>query len=70
MPRGGIKIKVELCDKDGLIFKSFDSITSCADFLGLSITTVRNKIQKNQTVIVDNIELNIKKILSNNNNHQ
>jgi hypothetical protein len=58
---GGVKIKVELYDKDGLIFKSFDSITTCANFLGLSITTVRNKIQKDQTVLIDNQEFKIKK---------
>jgi hypothetical protein len=43
---GGVKIKVELIDKEGLIFKSFDLITTCAKFLNLFITTIRNKNQK------------------------
>lgn len=51
---GGVKIKVELIEKDGTIFKTFDSITNCANFLCLSITSIRNKIQKNQSIIIDN----------------
>jgi len=33
---GRTKTKVELKDQEGLVFKTFDSMNKCAEFLGVS----------------------------------
>ena len=59
---GSGNIKVELLEKNGLVFNTFDSISDCAKFLGLAPRTVTTRLTKNQSVIVDNKELFIKKV--------
>lgn len=48
------KTQVELQDKEGLVFKTFDSKNQCAEFLGLS--TVSKRKITNSPVIYKNQE--------------
>lgn len=50
-------IKVELKDPQGSIFKTFNSKTSCAEFLGVSSHTVTKIIKTKRLVLVKNIIL-------------
>jgi hypothetical protein len=61
---GSGNIKVELLEKNGLVFNTFDSISDCAKFLGLAPRTVTTRLTKNQPVIVDNKELFVKNVNS------
>lgn len=53
-------IKVELIDPQGLVFKTFNSITSCAEFLEVSSHTVTKRIKTNKSVSFNNKEYYIK----------
>ena len=46
-------IKVQLQDKYGMVKQTFDSLSSCARFLGVYPSTVKTWISKNKEVIVD-----------------
>jgi len=61
---GSGNIKVELLEKNGLVFNTFDSISECAKFLGLAPRTVTTRLGKNQPVRVGNKELLIKKVIN------
>jgi len=61
----GNNIKVQLKDENGLIFNTFDSMTSCAKFLGISVSTVFRKLQNNKAVQFDNKLLYIHKVEDN-----
>lgn len=54
------KIQVELIDPQGLVFKTFNTITSCAEFLGVSSFTVAKRIKTNKSVSFKNKEYYIK----------
>jgi len=47
---GRTKTKVELKDQEGLVFKIFDSMNKCAEFLGVSTHTVSKRIKNNSSV--------------------
>nr|YP_009254022.1 hypothetical protein [Hypomyces aurantius]ANC62708.1 hypothetical protein [Hypomyces aurantius] len=53
---GRTKTKVELKDQEGLVFKTFDSMNKCAEFLGVSTHTVSKRIKSNSPVIFNNKE--------------
>lgn len=46
----GISIKVQLEGENGLVLNTFDCMTSCAKFLGISSSTVYRKLQNNKAV--------------------
>lgn len=54
---GGGNIKVDLIDQEGLLKDSFDSISECAKFLGLSAGTVTKRLRDNLPIKVGNQEL-------------
>lgn len=54
---GRTKTKVELKDQEGLVFKTFDSMNKCAEFLGVSTHTVAKRIKTNSPVSYNNKEL-------------
>lgn len=64
---GSGNIKVELQEKNGLVFNTFDSISECAKFLGLAPRTVTTRLQKNQPVIVEGREFFVNKVENPNN---
>lgn len=49
---GSGNIKADLLDKNGLVHHSFDSISECAKFLGLSAGTVAQRLRDNQPIKV------------------
>jgi hypothetical protein len=51
-----IKTQVELQDKEGLVFKTFDSKNQCAEFLGISTHTVSKRNITNSLVVYKNQE--------------
>jgi len=55
-----IKTQVELQDKEGLVFKTFDSKNQSAEFLGISTHTVSKRKITNSPVIYKNQEYFIK----------
>lgn len=59
----GGKIRLELIDEKGLMLYSFDSVSSCSDFLGVSRKTVMKKLVENKAVLLDNKVMYIKKVL-------
>jgi hypothetical protein len=59
---GSGNIKVELQDLNGLVLYTFGSISECAKFVGLAPRTVTTRLQKNQSINVDNKELFVKKM--------
>nr|YP_009568437.1 hypothetical protein [Drechslerella brochopaga]QBL02519.1 hypothetical protein [Drechslerella brochopaga] len=58
---GGEKIKVNLLDKEGILLNSFDSISECAKFLGISAGTVKDRLWNNKPLKVDSKEFFIQK---------
>jgi len=52
-------------DEKGLILSSFDSVSSCSDFLGISRKTIMKKLNENKAVEFNNTIVYIKKIESN-----
>ena len=58
------KIKLALIDEKGLTLNSFSSVTSCAEFLGISRKTVTNKLNESRAVEFNNKLIFIKKIES------
>ncbi len=48
-----IKIQVELQDSEGLIFKTFDSMSQCAKFLKVSGDTVSKKMKGNIPILLN-----------------
>jgi len=48
------KTKVALIDDAGLVFKTFDTMSSCGSFLGIYGSTVKYKIQNNKQVLFNN----------------
>jgi uncharacterized protein YqhQ len=50
------KPQVKLQDKEGLVFKTFDSKNQCAEFLGISTHTVSKRKITNSPVIYKNQE--------------
>ena len=60
-----IKIKLAIIDEKGLILNSFDSVSSCSDFLGISRKTIMKKMAENKAMEFNNILIYIKKIESN-----
>jgi hypothetical protein len=61
--RGGKRIGVEIIYPDGKIAKSFKSGSECAKFLGLPLGTFFFKLDNNKSVIFDNKECNLKRVL-------
>ena len=59
-----IKIKLALIDEKGLILNSFDSVSSCSDFLGISRKTIMKKLNENKAVEFNNMIIYINKIES------
>ena len=49
-------LKVKLIDNQGLVFKTFNSITSCAEFLKVSSYTVTKIIKTNKSLYFNNKE--------------
>nr|SNU77049.1 TPA: LAGLIDADG endonuclease [Fusarium oxysporum f. sp. cucumerinum]SNU77078.1 TPA: LAGLIDADG endonuclease [Fusarium oxysporum f. sp. cucumerinum]SNU77107.1 TPA: LAGLIDADG endonuclease [Fusarium oxysporum f. sp. cucumerinum] len=58
---GRLKIQVELHDQEGSVFKTFDSMNKCADFLGISTHTVSKRMKTSLPVILNNKEYNVVK---------
>jgi hypothetical protein len=58
---GSGSIKVNLLDKNGLLHYSFDSISECAKFLGLSAGTVTNRLRNNKPIEWESRELFVHK---------
>nr|SNU77826.1 TPA: LAGLIDADG endonuclease [Fusarium oxysporum] len=58
---GRLKIQVELHDQGGSVFKTFDSMNKCADFLGISTHTVSKRMKTSLPVILNNKEYNVVK---------
>ncbi len=58
---GRLKIQVELQDQEGSVFKTFDSMNKCADFLGISTHTVSKRMKTSLPVILNNKEYNVVK---------
>ena len=56
-----IKIKLAIIDEKGLILNSFDSVSSCSDFLGISRKTIMKKITENKAMEFNNILVYIRK---------
>lgn len=54
---GSGSIKVNLLDKNGLLHYSFDSMSECAKFLGLSAGTVANRLRDNKPIEWESREL-------------
>jgi hypothetical protein len=50
------KTQVKLQDKEGLVFKTFDSKNQCAEFLGISTHTVSKRKITNSPVVYKNQE--------------
>nr|YP_009663708.1 hypothetical protein [Dactylella tenuis]QCW06846.1 hypothetical protein [Dactylella tenuis] len=50
---GGKKKCVQLISLDGSVFKTFNSLTDCGKFLGVSRKTVSNKMEKSQSVLFE-----------------
>lgn len=43
-----------LIDENGLMLNSFDSVSSCSNFLGISRKTVMKKLKEKNAVLFDN----------------
>lgn len=54
---GRTRTKVELKDQEGLVFKTFDSMNKCAEFLGVSTHTVSKRMKTNSPISYNNKEL-------------
>ncbi len=52
-------IKVSLKYPNGLIFSTFDSMSSCARFIGVCTLTVRSRIKTKKPVLFENKQLYI-----------
>lgn len=63
---GRLKIQVELRDQEGLVFKTFDSMNKCADFLGVSTHTVSKRMKTSLPVILNNKEYIVVKSFNSN----
>lgn len=59
-----IKIKLALIDEKGLTLNSFNSVSSCSDFLGISRKTIMKRLNENKAVEFNNKLIYIKKIES------
>ena len=46
--KGNVKTKVQIVDKNNSVLKTFDSISDCANFLGVSQPTAKNRLVKKQ----------------------
>jgi len=57
-----IKIGLIIIDENGLVLNSFDSVSSCSIFLGISRKTIMKKLSENQAVLFNNKLIHIKKI--------
>lgn len=62
--KGRIGTSVNLQDEKGIFFKSFDSLRSCAKFLGVDPKTVKRLIENNKSVfvLIENKQYFIKKV--------
>lgn len=60
------KIKLALVDEKGLILNSFDSVSSCSDFLSISRKTIMKRLNENKAVEFNNMLIYINKIESDN----
>ena len=56
------KTKVALYDKEGKLFKTFNSIVECSKFIGIHSVTVKQKIKLNKAINYENKEYFIKQI--------
>jgi hypothetical protein len=50
---GGGNTQVEIKDKKGLVVNTFFSLSDCARYLGVSQPTVKNRLTKNQSFLLD-----------------
>lgn len=56
------KTKVALYDKEGKLFKTFNSMVECGKFIGIHSVTVKQKIKLNKAINYENKEYFIKQI--------
>jgi uncharacterized iron-regulated protein len=56
------KIGLVLLDEKGLVLNSFDSVSSCSDFLGISRKTIMKRLSENKAVSFYNKIVYIKKV--------
>lgn len=59
------KTEVQIISKDGLVFKTFSSLSDCAKILGISQPTAKNRLIKNQPFLFENNPYYLKKIINN-----
>jgi hypothetical protein len=52
--KGSGKVRVEIKDKDGLVLNTFASLSDCAQFLGVSQPTAKNRLIKSQFFLFQN----------------
>jgi hypothetical protein len=57
-----VKTKVQIKDINNLVLGTFDSLSDCAKYLGVSQPTVKNRLVKNQLFVFDNKSCYIKLI--------
>lgn len=63
---GGGNTQVEIKDKKGLVVNTFFSLSDCARYLGVSQPTVKNRLTKNQSFLLDSKWVYINKVTKEN----
>ena len=62
---GSGKTEVQiLSDKEGLVLKTFTSLSDCAKFLGLTQPTVKNRLIKNQAFLFEGNPCYLKRVIN------
>lgn len=56
------KIGLVLTDEKGIVLNSFDSVSSCSNFLGISRKTIMKKLSENKAILLNNKLIYINKI--------
>ena len=59
-------IKVKLQESDGLVINTFNSISSCARFLGIVPSTAKVLLDNNKSILLNNKHYFIKKVKNEN----
>jgi hypothetical protein len=62
---GSGKTGVQIISNQGIIFKTFTSLSDCAKFLGITQPTAKNRLIKNQPFLFENNPYYLKKIINN-----